>query len=975
MRKKLIEVALPLEAINAESAREKSIRHGHPSTLHLWWSRKPTATARAVLWASLVDDPSSWPDKFPTEEDQNRERQRLFDILGRITIETDKKGNHKPVVRGLVSWDDSKEPAIIDKAQTEIARCLAWSRGEEPPTKPDAVRDYIAEYAPPVYDPFAGGGSIPLEAQRLGLEAHASDLNPVAVLINKALIEIPPKFKDLPPINPENRQKKGMNFWTGAQGLAADVGFYGQWMRDQGFQRMGHLYPKVALPKEYGDDAEATVIAWLWARTVKCPNPACGCQMPLVQSFQLSTKKGNQAWVQPTVQEGKGENQPNAEMMTETAVGRIRFQVQSGTGEVLDGTVSRKGAVCVACGTPVGLDYVRSEGRGGRMGAQLMAIVAEGNKGRIYLSPTDEQEKIAHSAQPKWKPETDLPKEALGFRVQNYGMTKHADLFTSRQLVALTTFSDLVSEAKEKAYQDAVAAGLSDDGVLLKDGGTGARAYSEAIAVYLAFAVDKASDYWSALCSWHSGRDTIRNTFGRQAIPMTWDFCEANPMSESSGNFNSSINWTLKVLQNYQNRPENAKVLQHDATLIHENDSQPKIVSTDPPYYDAVPYADLSDFFYTWLRQCVGSIYPDICSTLLTPKSPEMLADPFRQGSKQKAKDFFESSLIKVFNRINTLNHRDYPVTVYYALKQTETDDNDNVASTGWETILEGLIQANFSIGGTWPLRTELSNRMRGQSSNALASSIVLVCRPRPETAPKITRRQFLSELKKALPKALKTLQQGNIAPVDLAQASIGPGMAVYSQYAAVLENDGFPMRVRTALQLINQLLDEYLTEQEGEFDSDTRWALTWFEQYQFNEGQYGDAETLSKAKNTSIQGLEESGILTAKAGKVRLLKREELQPDWNPEQDNSVPDWQITQHLIRALDQTGEIGASGLLAQLGNRGEIARDLAYRLYSLCDRKGWAAEGIGYNSLVISWPEISRLARESKKSEPIQGSLF
>ncbi|MCT7996293.1 DUF1156 domain-containing protein [Laspinema olomoucense] len=961
MRKKLIEVALPLEAINAESAREKSIRHGHPSTLHLWWARRPLAACRAVLWSSLVDDPSSWPDKFPTEEDQKRERERLFDILGRITIETDKKGNHKQVVRGLVSWDDIKNPAIIDEAQKEIARCLAWDRGEEPPTQPDAVRDYIAKYAPPAYDPFAGGGSIPLEAQRLGLEAHASDLNPVAVLINKALIEIPPKFKDLPPINPENRQKKGMNFWKGAQGLAADVGFYGQWMREEAFQRIGHLYPKVALPKEYGDDTEATVIAWLWARTVKCPNPACGCQMPLVRSFQLSTKKGKEAWVQPTVQQGQ-------------TPPPIQFEVQSGTGEVPDETVSRKGAVCLACGTPVGLDYVRSEGCGGRMGAQLMAIVAEGNKGRIYLSPTDEQEQIANSAQPKWKPESNLPKEALGFRIQNYGMTKHAHLFTSRQLVALTTFSDLVREAKEKAFQDAVATGLSDDDVLLNDGGMGARAYSEAIATYLAFAIDKSSDYWSNICTWHTSGEKMSHVFTRQAIPMAWDFAEANPISDSSGNFNGSIDWVLRVVEN-SNTEINAKVLQHDATVIHENDSRPKIVSTDPPYYDAVPYADLSDFFYTWLRQCVGSIYPDICSTLLTPKSQEMVADPFRHGSKQKAKDFFESSLIKVFNRINNLNHYDYPVTVYYALKQTETDDNDNVASTGWETILEGLMQANFSICGTWPLRTELSNRMRGQGSNALASSIVLVCRPRPETAPKITRRQFLSELKKELPKALKTLQQGNIAPVDLAQASIGPGMAVYSQYAAVLENDGSPMRVRTALQLINQLLDEYLTEQEGEFDSDTRWALTWFEQHQFNEGQYGDAETLSKARNTSIQGLEQAGILTAKAGKVRLLKREELQPDWNPEQDNRVPHWEITQHLIRALDQTGEIGAAELLAKLGNGGEIARDLAYRLYNLCDRKGWSAEGIGYNSLVISWPEISRLANESKKSEPIQGSLF
>ena len=979
MRKKLIEVALPLEAINAESAREKSIRHGHPSTLHLWWARRPLAACRAVLWASLVDDPSSWPDKFPTEEDQNRERQRLFDILGRITIETDKKGNHKQFVRGLVSWDDIKESATLDQGQKEIARCLAWDRGEEPPTKPDAVRDYIAKYAPPAYDPFAGGGSIPLEAQRLGLEAHASDLNPVAVLINKALIEIPPKFKDLPPINPENRQKKGMNFWKGAQGLAADVEFYGQWMREEAFQRIGHLYPKVALPKEYGDDAEATVIAWLWARSVKCPNPACGCQMPLVKSFQLSTKKGKEVWVQPTVQQGKGENQPTTEMIAETAVPRIRFQVQLGTGEVPDGTVSRKGAVCLACGTPVGLDYVRSEGCGGRMGTQLMAIVAEGSKGRIYVSPTEEQEQIANSAQPKWKVDAEICKNTRWFSPPLFGLTQYGDLFTSRQLVALTTFSDLVSEAKQKASQEASEAGLSDDDVLLNDGGTGARAYSEAIAVYLAFAVDKASDYWSSLCSWHSGRDTIRNTFGRQALPMTWDFCEANPMSDSTGNFKGAIAWVIKTLEEYSGRND-AKVTQHNATATHKDDSNLKIISTDPPYYDNIGYADLSDFFYVWMRCSISSIYPDICSTLLVPKAQEIIASPYRfGGSKKKAQAFFEEKLGQAFKRMHDISNPNYPLTIYYAFKQAETDKkgqtHESVASTGWETMLEGLIQSGFSINGTWPMRSELSNRMVASGTNALASSIVLVCRSRPETAPKITRRQFLNELKKELPKALKTLQQGNIAPVDLAQASIGPGMAVYSQYSAVLENDGSPMGVRTALQLINQLLDEYLTEQEGEFDSDTRWALTWFEQHQFNEGQYGDAETLSKARNTSIQGLEEAGILTAKAGKVRLLKRSELRPDWNPEQDNRVPHWEITQHLIRALDQTGEVGAAELLAQLGNRGEIARDLAYRLYNLCDRKGWSTEGIGYNSLVISWPEISRLARESQVVKPIQGSLF
>ncbi|MGA1602045.1 MAG: DUF1156 domain-containing protein, partial [Prochlorothrix sp.] len=766
MKKKLIEVALPLEAINMEAAREKSIRHGHPSTLHLWWARRPLAACRAVLWASLVDDPSSWPERFPTEAEQNRERQRLFDILGRIVVATDKKGKQKQVVRGLVSWNEVNDAnsGVLEAAQREIARCLAWERGEDPPRKPDAVREYIAKYAPPAYDPFAGGGSIPLEAQRLGLEAHASDLNPVAVLINKALIEIPPRFKDQAPVNPGDRARGKLESWRGAQGLAADVRFYGAWMREVAFERIGDLYPKVRMDINHRDTenteeslrdlrasgVESTVIAWLWARTVKCPNPACGCAMPLVRSFQLSTKRGKEAWVEPIVEgvnhgDTEGTEKENLSDRCASVVPKIRFVVRSGEGKAPEGTVDRKGARCLACEQPVALDHVRTEGRAGRMGAQLMAIVAEGQGGRVYLAPTAEQEEIANSAVPQWKPDTNLPKEALGFRVQNYGMTKHADLFTPRQLVALTTFSDLVGEAREKATADAVAAGLPDDDVPLSEGGTGARAYGEAIGVYLAFAVDRLTDRCSTICSWDVGYVKVRNTFGRQAIPMTWDFAEANPMSDSTGNFNGAIGWVEKVIENALPNSQ-AQVAQHDATTPHPNDTTPKLISTDPPYYDAVPYADLSDFFYVWLRRSIDSIYPHIFNTVLVPKAQEMVADNFRHGSKAKAKEFFEDGLIQVFQRANKLSHTSYPLTVYYALKQTETDDKDQIASTGWETILEGLMQSNFSIGGTWPLRTELSNRMRGQASNALASSIVLVCRPRPSDAPKTTRRQFLTD-------------------------------------------------------------------------------------------------------------------------------------------------------------------------------------------------------------------------------------
>ncbi len=932
-RKKLIEVALPLEAINKESAREKSIRHGHPSTLHLWWARRPLAACRAVLFSSLVDDPSSHPDKFPTEEAQEKERKRQFEIIEQ-----------------LVKWENVNNQEILDAAKAEILKSTDGN-------------------PPPVLDPFCGGGSIPLEAQRLGLEAHGSDINPVAVLITKALIEIPPKFANQAPVNPESRKKSlKTQKWYGAQGLAEDVRYYGQWMRDEAFKRIGHLYPKVKLPQEHGG-GEATVVAWLWTRTVKCPNPACSCQMPLVRSFVLSTRKGKEAWVEPIIDNS---HKPPV----------VRFEVKTRKGKAQEGTVSRKGAVCVSCSTPIALDYIRSEGKAGRMNARLMAIVAEGQRGRVYLPPNKEHEEVPTKVQPEWKPEVELPHNPRDFKTPNYGIRTFAELFTSRQLVALNTFCDLVNEVREKILADLVALGIPNDSLILYDNGSNATAYTDAIVTYLAFAVDRLSDRNSTICSWDTGRDSTRNTFARQAIPMTWDYAEANPFSESTGNFTGAVDWITKVIEI---SPCGARgiVKQIDATSSDIlSYAKSIVVCTDPPYYDNIGYADLSDFFYIWLRRCLSSIYPDIFRTIAVPKERELVATPYRfGGNKEKAKQFFEEGLNQAFVLMREAAHPDYPFSVFYAFKQTETEDDDKgelnaVASTGWETMLEGLIRAGFSITGTLPMRTELSNRTIASGSNALASSIVLVCRPRPEDAPSTTRRQFVNTLKRELPDALQKLQQGNIAPVDLAQASIGPGMAIYSRYSKVLESDGTPMRVRIALQLINQMLDEYLAEQEGEFDPETRFALIWFEQYAFNEGLFGEAETLSKAKNTSVQGMVDAGILLAKAGKVRLLRRDELPKDWNPQTDKRLTVWEATQYMIRELqDGAGETSTARLLSQLGTIGEAARELAYRLYNICDRKGWASEGVAYNSLVMSWSEISRLAEDENETSPVQMSLL
>ena len=888
-RKKLIEVALPLEAINKASAKEKSIRHGHPSTLHLWWARRPLAACRAVLFSSLVDDPSSHPEQFPTETAQEKERERLFGIIERLVI-----------------WENVNNKTVLDEAKAEIAK----STNGHPPA---------------IYDPFCGGGSIPLEAQRLGLETFASDLNPVAVLITKALIEIAPKFANLAPINPESRNK-GMRdgAYPGTLGLAADVRYYGEWVRSQAQKRIGHLYPSVQLK----GGGQATIVAWLWARTVQCPNPACQAEMPLVRSFELSTKKNGHIWVDPEI---------------DSVAKTVQFRIRSGDGKARAGTVNRRGAKCLLCDTSVRFEHVRNEAQAGRMSAKLMAIVAEGKSGRIYLEGTEAQAKVASSAVPNDAPQTDLPDKALGFRVQTYGMKQHRDLFTARQLVALTTFSELLIEVRAQ---------------ILIDGGESG--YADAVITYLAFALSKMADRGSSICTWFTERDSTRNTFARQAIPMTWDFAELNVLLSGTGSFEGAVAWTAESLGCVPTE-RIGNVSQLDATHL---DSDGRVICTDPPYYDNIGYADLSDFFYVWLRRSLSNIYPQLFSTILVPKTEELIATPHRfGGDKDKAQQFFEVGFGKVMQRAHVGQNPEYPMTVFYAFKQSETEDEGEdeespvSASTGWETMLEGLLQADFQITGTWPMRSELTNRPTASGTNALASSIVLVCRQRVNSAVLTTRKDFISALKSELGPAIRTLQQGNIAPVDLQQAAIGPGMAIFSRFRKVIESDGSAMRVRVALGLINQALDESLSEQESDYDPETRWALTWFEQNQFNEGTFGDANTLANAKALSVEGLQHAGIVLARAGKVRLLKREELQAEWVAGSDKHLTVWKVTQQLIHRLATGGQEAAQGVAAEIGGMADVARELAYRLYTLCERKGWAEEASYYNALVVAWPAI------------------
>ena len=865
-KKKLIEVALPLEAINKASAREKSIRHGHPSTLHLWWARRPLAAARAVIFAQMVDDPSSHPERFPTEEAQNEERQRLFGVI-----------------EDLVLWENTTNEKLLSEAREEIWKSWRATCAENK-DHPRAKELFDPEKLPAFHDPFAGGGSLPLEAQRLGLEAYASDLNPVAVLINKAMIEIPPKFAGRPPVNPQSRKDKDLfkKNWRGAQGLAEDVRYYGQWMRDEAARRIGYLYPKAEITTEMANKRpdlkpyigkKLTVIAWLWARTVKSPNPAFAqVQVPLVASFWLSTKRGKEAWIEPVIRPDKS---------------GYDFVVRLGGSPSLEETVNKRGGFCLMSGSPMPFDHIRAEATAGRVGARLMAVVAEGNNARIYLSPAEEMEAIARNAHPSDVPDTDLPKKALGLRIQNYGMSKWRDLFTPRQLVALGTFSGLVEEAHDLAKQDAQAAGIRDDDRRLETGGNGATAYADALAVYLGLTASKAARFTTTLSTWRPDETKLSRAFTRNDIAMTWDFAETNPFSGTGGDLRGLADGTASVLLAMPARPRGLS-WPADACSLSAASSLPQIIGTDPPYYDNVPYADLSDYFYVWLRPCLRTVLPTLFSTITVPKTEELVADRIRHGSKADAEKFFLEGMTRAMHNLAKEAHPAFPVTIYYAFKQSESK-GELTSSTGWETFLDAVIQAGFVINGTWPVRTEGKTRMRSFDSNALASSIILVCRTRATNAQTATRREFLAALKADLPLALTHLQRGNIAPVDLAQAAIGPGMAVYTRFAKVLDAEGKKLTVREALAMINQTLDEVLAEQEGDFDADSRWALAWFEQSGFDAGEYGLAETLSKAKNTSVAGMVEAHIVASKGGKVRLLRPDELPPDWDPETDTRL--------------------------------------------------------------------------------------
>lgn len=956
--KKLIEAALPLDAINAAAAREKSIRHGHPSTLHLWWARRPLAAARAVIFAQMVNDPGyeRQYQRGLNKEAAAEKREELFNLL----VE-------------LVQWENTSNEEVLQKAREAIMeswRETCYLNRDHP----QAQELFNPEKLPAFHDPFAGGGALPLEAQRLGLEAWASDLNPVAVTINKAMIEIPPKFADRAPVGPvppSTRHALSMPGWKGAQGLAEDVRRYGHWMREEARKRIGHLYPQVEITADMAADRpdlqalvgqKLTVIAWLWARTVKSPNPAFAhVSVPLASTFVLSSKSGREAWVEPVV---TGDT--------------YRFTVRMGKPpeEARQGTkVSSRGANfrCLVSGAPITAAYVKECGLAGKMDAVLMAVVAEGARGRVYLPPTQEQIEAATQAQtqPAWKPSALMPDNPRWFSPPLYGLTTFGDLFTPRQLVALTTFSDLVQEAIALCHSDARNAGMEDDPRGLEEGGTGAKAYAEAVGVYLGLAVDRQANRCSNLNFWDKKGENVQQVFARQAIAMTWDFIEGNPLSNSTGNFIGQIEYLTNSLVSFPYLRQG--YVFHNAAQ-YQKLSTTKIISTDPPYYDNIGYADLSDFFYVWLRRSLRPVFPTLYGTMSVPKAEELVATPYRHGGKDAAEHFFMDGMTQAIRNLAEQAHPAFPVTIYYAFKQSETKKDEGTSSTGWETFLAAVLEAGFAITGTWPMRTELVGNLK-KTVNALASSIVLVCRRRAADAISISRREFLRELNEVMPVAFEEMTRGGVnspvAPVDLSQAIIGPGMAVFSKYKAVLEADGSPMSVRTALRIINRFFGD------EDFDNDTMFCLGWFDGNGWAAGKFGDADVLARAKGTSAAGLVEAGVAASGGGQVRLLRWQEMPDGWDPARDARNPVWEALHQLIRSLNLHGEQHAGRLLAKCGSRSGAIRALAYRLYTLCERKGWADDARAYNELVVAWTNIEQASLKENAADAHieQGSLM
>jgi putative DNA methylase len=961
--KKLIEVALPLEAINecAQAEKLNPFIKGHPRSLHQYWARRPFTAARALLFAQLVNDPSyKWeaetPDLPPPQSlkaSWASSRKRLFSLI-----------------EELAKWENTYNEKVLTAAREEVLR--SWRQTcELNASHPQAAKLFDPEKPPAVYDPFTGGGAIPIEAQRLGLSSYASDLNPLAVIISKAMIELPYAARSSSSACPSGTHNQQLlaDDNKGPAALAEDVRHYGQAIHRACIEKLSQHYPAATITEEEAADCPSLeplvgtrlpTITWIWARTVRSPSPAFGhIHVPLISTFWLSDRKGREVYLEPLVGESSWKL-------------ALRYGVPTDTFAVKTGTKLARGAHfrCIMSGTAISPEYIKSEATAGRMGQALVALVADGGRklGKVFLPASHLHETAAYSIPPAEQGDTSDPTcTAISYDPRAlwcllYGLDTFDKLFTARQLHTLRYISNSIRDIHPQIVRDYRVKHPSADQ-------SEAARHANAVCTYLALALSRWTDNSNSIASWNYGNQNLRVCFTRQGIPMSWDFAEISPFAKAGG-WHAIVENIAAILAPMQ-PPAAGFALQADAQT--QQVGQNNIIATDPPYYDNVGYADLSDFFYVWLRRTLRDIYPDLLSSTATPKADELIAAPYRHGGKEAAERFFLSGMTTAMKQLSTQAHPAYPLTIYYAFKQSETEESGTV-STGWETFLEAVQHAGLAIVGTWPVRTEKTTGTK-LGVNALASSIVLVCRKRSATAETISRRQFIRELNATLPQALDAMtrqsegEHSPVAPVDLSQAIIGPGMAVFSKYAAVLEADGSPMTVRTALQLINRFLAE------DDFDADTQFCLHWFEQHGWESGKFGEADTLARAKGTSVDGVKTSGVLQSAGGNVRLLKWADYKPDWDPAADDRLPVWEGLHQLVRVFKTDGESAAGKVLSAVAAKAEPIRQLAYRLYTLCERAGRAEDARAYNELITSWSPIESAAAATPSTAPAQKTLF
>jgi putative DNA methylase len=949
-RRKLIEVSIPLEAINAETKRRKQkAPKGYPTSFHKYWAQRPVAACRALIFAQLVDDPGACPNDFPTKALQGAERERLHKLLKR-----------------LVTWEASTNEAILSEARYEIARSIARDRGDTlppyDPTQSQTIVAYLQEYAPAIHDPFSGAGTIPLEAQRLGLRAIATDLNPVAVLIGKALVELPSKFANRKPVNPNVNK---LHQWRGAQGLAADLRHYGAWVHEQAQKRIDHLYPKVRLTD---GAAELRAIAWFWARTVRSPDPrARGAHVPLVSSFVLSARAGNEVIVRPEVDRSK----MTWALRVDNSPSNDAFNTAKRGTKTARSTFS-----CLLTGTPIGGEYIDAEAQAGRMLERLMAVVADRPRGRVYVDPIAKHAAAAKSAAELLSDrsgELELPTQncrgtfASNAQGRRYKFNTFADYFTARQLVAMTTFSDIVKEVQREVLSDAKnhwAGGNADDERPLRSGGMGPAAYSEALVVLLSIVLARMALYGSSLCKWLIKDNAMASAIAQKGIEMTYDYVEGNPLEKSSSGIITCCEAVAGCLE-YTAPIVPAQVEQHD--IQRTPFCRDAVIATDPPYLDNVGYADLSDYFYVWHRRTLKSVLPDLFRRVLTPKNEEIVASAFRH--RGQAETFFMQAMTAALKNIENAARSHYPVTLFYAYKQSEVDV-DGQSSAGWAAFLQAVLNSGLAVDATWPLRTENTAALKNDV-NALASSILLVCRVRDISAPTITRTDFLRALRREMPAALAEIRRAGVGPTDIQQAAIGPGIGIFTRYSKVLNTDGMSMLVRDALKLINQVREEITSSSDADYDNETRFAIDWFSAKGFDKGRSGDAIGMTNAVDVSLDGMNAAGFFLADGGIARLLKREELPDDWDPANDNGATVWEACQHLIKRLraEDGGIDAAAALCNRLGGLAEPAHALARRLYDICEQNDWAAEGYVYNQLHQEWDTIEKRAAALVEAGP------